>query len=416
MNETMLRHLQAGVDAGAFTGAQACAIRDAEILLEIHAGHTCPVGFPVDAHTRFDVASLTKVMATTTAVYVLTSGGVLDLDDPVHRYLDGWKGGDKERVTLRHLLAHTSGLPAWRPLFSSIVEDPELGALYPGAAHPEPAQLPSELRTSAERAMRVAARRRIVQAAIDTPLERKPGASCVYSDIGFLLLGEIVASCAGMPFDRFCHDWIFRPLGLEATGFRPLPSSEPGIFAATGQTRPRPPAAGQEGSYRIPPQRGHDDPGEVDDDNCWAMGGVSGHAGLFSTSRDVARWGDAIRAERQGAGVLGRADVLERLLALDDHPLGPPRALGFDLPSGPSSSAGSLLGQAGPAGARGHLAFTGCSVWIDLDRGLTVALLTNRVYPDRSNEEGIRRFRPSFHDAIVQAADERDGEEPPAQE
>jgi len=166
-------------------------------------------------------------------------------------------------------------------------------------------------------------------------------------------------------------------------------------------------AKGQEGLYEIPPQRERDDAGEVDDDNCWAMGGVSGHAGLFSTARDVASWGDAVREDREGARKLGDPETLERLLALDPHPEGPPRALGFDVPSGPRSSAGTRLGLAGERGARGHLAFTGCSVWIDFDRGLTVALLTNRVYPSRSNEAGIRAFRPAFHDAVIEALEGR---------
>lgn len=396
-------HLEAGVQSGAFPGAQACAIRAGEVLFDVAAGRTSPVGVLVDASTRFDVASLTKVMATTTAAYVLASGGALHLDDPVGRFLPGWSEGKKAAVTIRHLLAHTSGLPAWRPLFAAVLTDPELRALYPGGARPEPVLFAAEAREPARAMLFQRARRRVVEAALACELVGEPGKACVYSDVGFIVLGEVLATCAGMAFDRFCAHWIFAPLGLDATGYRPLPPAEGGVFAATGRTRPRPPARGQEDLYEIPPQRERDDPGEVDDDNCWAMAGVSGHAGLFSTAADVARWGDAIRAERAGAGRLGDPAVLEAFLAADDHPLGPPRALGFDIPSGPASSAGSHLGRAGPLGARGHLAFTGCSVWIDLDRGLTVALLTNRVYPDRANEEGIRTFRPAFHDAVVEA-------------
>jgi len=405
VNETLRRLLEEGIERAAFPAAQACVFRDGAPLGCASAGRTARAGAPVTGSTRFDVASLTKVMATTTAAYVLVSGGALRLDDPVSRFFPAFAEGARARITVRHLLAHTSGLPAWRPLFAGLLRHPELRALYPGAAASQPVLLPAATVEAKRRALWQRARTYVVEAAATTPLETEPGRVCVYSDPGFILLGEIVAACAGMPLDRFCAAWVFSPLGLESTGFRPLPApaADPAAFAATGRTRPRAPARGQEGLYEIPPQRERDQVGEVDDDNCWAMGGVSGHAGLFSTAEDVARWGEAIRAEREGARRLGDPEVLATFLALDPHPEGPPRALGFDVPSGPASSAGRLLGRAGPQGARGHLAFTGCSVWIDFDRRLTVALLTNRVYPNRANEAGIRAFRPAFHDAVIDA-------------
>ena len=148
--------------------------------------------------------------------------------------------------------------------------------------------------------------------------------------------------------------------------------------------------------------------GTVHDPIARALGGVAGNAGLFSTARDVAAWGEAILREREGARVLGDPAVLETLLMPDDHAEGPPRALGFDLPSGPRSSAGTRLGRKGPRGAAGHLAFTGCSVWIDFDRALTVALLTNRVHPTRENQL-IREVRPTVADAVVRALAEPGG-------
>ena len=409
MNDVAERLLREGIDRGAFPGAQACAIRDGQVLFDVAAGARNLAGAPVDPHTRFDVASLTKVMATTSAAWVLLSGGALRLDDPVSRWFPAFAdGGAKSRVTVRHLLAHTSGLPAWRPLFAPLVRDPALAALYPGGGGPEPAVLAPDVRDTARRKRFAAAREVVVHGAATALLDTEPGRACVYSDLGFILLGEIVAAYAGMTLDAFARQWIFGPLGLAATGYRPLPArADEGPFACTGRTRPREPAKGQEGLYDIPPQRPHDDPGEVDDDNCWAMGGVSGHAGLFSTARDVAAWGDAVRGDRDGAGRIGDARTLDELLALDPHPEGPPRALGFDVPSGPRSSAGTRIGHAGERGARGHLAFTGCSVWIDFDRRLTVALLTNRVYPSRGNEAGIRDFRPAFHDAVIEALEGR---------
>ncbi len=402
--ETIDRLLQRAIEAGAFPGAQACAIRSGEILFDVAAGARNGYGAAVERDTRFDVASLTKVMATTSVALRLLSEGRLDLGTPVSRWFPAFAHGDKARVTVRHLLAHTSGLPAWRPLFASVLADPDLAALYPGAGGPEPAFVPAGERRDARRRRFEDARRAVVEAAVSAELTTEPGRACVYSDLGFMVLGEILAACAGAPLDGYCSEHVFAPLGLGQTSYRPLPTEpDPAAFASTGRSRPREPAAGQEGLYEIPPQRDRDEPGEVDDDNCWAMAGVSGHAGLFSTAADVARWGDAIRAMRDGARTLGDPAVLEALLALDPHPEGPPRALGFDVPSGPRSSAGTRLGQAGPRGARGHLAFTGCSVWIDFDRGLTVALVTNRVYPSRSNEAGIRNFRPAFHDAVIEA-------------
>ncbi len=398
--KALLALLERGVADGAFPGAQACVIRDGALLFSGSAGRRSLTGPPVDEATRFDVASLTKVMATTTAVWILASGGALDLDEPAGTFFEPFAQGAKRAVTVRHLLAHTSGLPAWRPLFAKVLADPALRALYPDAGGPEPAVLPAEVRRQSRVALFARARRRVIEEAALAPLEHEPSRVCVYSDLGFILLGEIAAERAGMRLDRFCDQWIFSPLGLASTGYRPVGTSEPGAFAATGRTRPREPARGQEGLFEIPPQRERDDAGEVDDDNCWAMGGISGNAGLFSTAADVARWGDAVRADRAGARRLGDPAVLGALLAPDPHPEGPPRALGFDMPSGPRSSAGTRMGE---AATRGHLAFTGCSVWIDFERGLTVALLTNRVHPTRSNEAGIRLFRPAFHDAVIEA-------------
>lgn len=402
--------LDAAVEAGEVPGAQACVIHHGRRVHASAHGRCGIVGPPVDLATRFDVASLTKAIVTTTGAYVLLSRGLLRLDDPVGRWFAPFGRGEKAKVTVRHLLAHTSGLPAWRPLFAQILADPELRRLYPGLQGPEPAVRPSDGDPLAP--LRRRAREIVIAQAAEAPLEFAPGSTCVYSDLGFILLGEILAACAGMPLDRFAREAILDPLGLRATGYRPVPAPPEPNLAATGRTRPRPPARGQEGLYEIPPQRERDD-FEVDDDNAWAMGGVSGHAGLFSTAADVAAWGEAIRAERQGARRLGDPEVLETMLAPDPHPYGPPRALGFDLPSGPASSAGRRLGRRGPRGARGHLAFTGCSVWIDFDRALTVALLTNRVHPDRSNEAGIRRLRPLFHDAVVDSLEPEPPEETP---
>ncbi|AKU92490.1 serine hydrolase domain-containing protein [Vulgatibacter incomptus] len=359
MIDALARLLDRAIADGTCPAAQACVIAREEEL------HASAHGADTDSETLFDIASLTKVMATTTAAYVLLSRGTVSLDDRAASFLPELAGGGKDGILVRHLLAHTSGLPAWLPLFA-----------------------------------KAGNRQEVLSAAGAAPLETRPGERCVYSDLGFILLGELLARASGIPFDALCQREIFTALALDDTAFRPLRHR---AIAPTGLLRPRPPAPGQEAL--LPDCSGvPEGPGVVDDDNACAMGGVAGHAGLFSTARDVARWGAAILEERRGAGRLGRAEVLEVLLRPDPHE-GPPRALGFDLPSGERPSAGSKLGHGGPLGAAGHLGFTGCSIWLDFDRQLSVALLTNRVFPSRANVAGIQRLRPAFHDAVVEALD-----------
>jgi len=146
-------------------------------------------------------------------------------------------------------------------------------------------------------------------------------------------------------------------------------------------------------------------PGEVDDDNAYAMAGVAGHAGVFSTANDIAQFGWKLFEEIEGSRALGDPAVFQALATLDHDTSGPERTLGFDRPTGEASSAGTQLGGLGPRGAIGHLGFTGASLWIDLDRKLSIALLTNRVFPTRRNAEGIRALRPRFHDAVLNALD-----------
>lgn len=375
-------------------------------MLQLEAGAVRPGGPLVDGDTLYDVASLTKVISTATAAWLLVSRRELHLDDPVSRFFPTVEG-----PTTRHLLAHTSGLPAWRPLFLDVMGRLDKGAGGFGAGADAGRDASGfEPRGEIDRSAGAfeAARQRVVEAVSRTPLEAPPGQRCTYSDLGFILLGEIVSRVSGNPLDRFFLEEIATPLGLGDTSYRRLPSSPPErAVAPTGVTRPREPAPGQESFFEGVALETIDAPGEVDDDNAWAMGGVAGHAGLFSTASDVARWGAAILRAEAGDATLGDPSLLRAFLQPDPHPEGPRRALGFDLPTGPSSTAGSLLGQKGPKGAAGHLGFTGCSIWLDFDRGLSVSLLTNRVYPTRKNESGIRSLRPVFHDAVIRWWDGR---------
>ena len=353
----------------------------------LHQGrciHASAHGGSADGRTSedslFDVASLTKVLATTSVAAVLTARGVLDLDAPVASLLEDCS----LRVSPRHLLAHTSGLEPWRPLFVALETHPVAGDLF---KNPHPGAW--------------ALARRIIYEHARTGAPT-PGA-CRYSDLGFLVLGEILEALGGESLDALAQKIVFDPLGMKDTGFVRLPIGEEGTafrqrhVLPTGQSRPRDPAPGQEGMF----QPGSGRPsvvGEVDDDNAWAMGGVGPHAGLFSTARDVARWGACLAIESLGGEGIGAGRILAEWMA----DTGTGRGLGFDRPSGEGSTAGPRFGQ-GPLGGFGHLGFTGCSIWVDRDREISAALLTNRVWPGREHLSGIQALRPAFHESILDA-------------
>ncbi|MCI0670438.1 MAG: serine hydrolase, partial [Myxococcaceae bacterium] len=256
-----------------------------------------------------------------------------------------------------------------------------------------------------------------VRAAMECAPDAPVGTRAVYSDVGFILLGEALAAAHGGPLDAVFSERVRAPLGLMArfrrmsewaesgaAAHNPLTLSlsrgergeagERGRWAATGLSRPREPAPGQEGLWSLSEQPSV--PGEVDDDNAWAMDGVAGHAGLFSTAADVARFGQAVLEELEGAGRLAPADAWRRALTRDISISGSTRAMGFDTPSTEGSSSGRFLSTR----AVGHVGFTGTSLWLDPERALVVALLTNRTLPGRRNL-GIRAFRPRFHDCVA---------------
>lgn len=305
----------------------------------------------------FDVSSLTKAFATTIAVMQLVSEEILSLDDSVSQHLAGFRGTDKDRVTIRHLLCHASGLPAWHDFYS-------------GVSTPTPAM-----------------RARILDAVATTPLENPPGAHAVYSDLGFLLLGDIVERLRGQRLDAVTEQRIFAPLDLGATGFVDLTATRRRAFPF--------PVAPTEHDART----GAFLRGVVHDDNARALGGIAGHAGLFSCARDL----DILLHHLYGLWC-GRLDcgivspvVLRSFWTRTALPADSTWCLGWDTPSPHGSSAGRHLSRH----AVGHLGFTGVSAWLDLDRGIHVLLLTNRVHPTRTNEQ-IRAFRPELHDRVYE--------------
>ncbi|MCC6336313.1 MAG: beta-lactamase family protein [Myxococcales bacterium] len=334
----------------------------AEVLYE---GRRVFSGGNAREDTAFDLASVTKVLCTT----------ALCLELKLFGSLRRWLPSAAVDVGTLELLFHRSGLPPFVQYFEEELK-----------AHPELFDADCPVR------VREAVRFSVLSRALQTRPEAAPGEKATYSDIGFILLGAALEAASGRSLDELFVERIAEPLGLSA-GFRrlsralPLPES----LADTGNTRPREHAPGQEGSFTVPfhPARR----GEVDDDNAWCLDGVSGHAGLFGTAHDVATFGQAVLRGELAPPVPWHHDASTP---------GSTRACGFDTPGADAPSCGPRFGKKGPRGAIGHLGFTGTSLWIDLDRQLVVALLTNRVALGRANLK-IREFRPRFHEAVLDA-------------
>jgi CubicO group peptidase (beta-lactamase class C family) len=375
--------LAEGVESRIFPCARAVVRWRGQVVFDEGAGGAT-------ADTLFDVASLTKVIGTTASFLALWSEGWVDPVTPVMRYFPGSAVG-QGGVTLGDLLYHRAGVPAFVPFFAEVMrEAPRL--LDPGCPP----------------ALRETVRRGVLARALATPVAAPRGRGAVYSDVGFIVLGECLAAAAGTPLDRLVAERVVTRLGL-GVGFRrlsaiPRHDPEQARIAPTGTGRPREPAPGQEGLWEpIPPRPSP--PGEVDDDNAWVMDGVAGHAGLFGRAADVAAFGQALLDDLAGAGRLAPRALWEEALARDPGTPGSTRAMGFDTlgPGDPreGASAGRYLG-ARPPGAVGHLGFTGVSLWIDRALELVVALCTNRTALGRA-ELGIQAFRPRLHDAVVEA-------------
>jgi CubicO group peptidase (beta-lactamase class C family) len=377
--------LDEGHAAGVFPWARLTAWLDGRPALDIGAG-----GAPAGA--RFDLASLTKVVATTAVFMRLWADGAVAPEAPVARWLPDAPVA-RTGATLADLLCHRAGLPAFVPYFVEVLR---------GAPRLLEAGCPADVRRVAREAL--------VRAALATEPAAPPGRRAVYSDVGFIVLGELLAAAGGAPLDALFATRVAAPLGL-AVAFRRLsqPSAATGPAGAgplvpTGARRPREPAPGQEGQWG-PVPTAPSPAGEVDDDNAWAMDGVAGHAGLFGPASEVARFGQAVLDELHGAARLAPPASWERALRRDGETAGSTRAFGFDTrlpgddPAG--ASAGRWIGDTGP-GAAGHLGFTGTSLWIDRARRLTVALCTNRTALGRADGR-IRAFRPRVHDAVVEA-------------
>lgn len=374
--EALRKLLDEGVKDRIFPSAQAAVVLDGEGVFSACSGDA-------NDSTLFDLGSITKVACTALSFMSLWAEGILAPDTPLSRFFPRSPAA-QAGVTLADLLYHRSGLPAFTPYFAQVM--PVVPELFSPSC---PANVRMDVRTT------------VVDAASQQPLKRSPRTAAVYSDVGFILLGEILSDAASDTLDQVHYSVLTRKLGVDLP-FRRLSSlfpesPRPGAVAPTGGHRPRDPAPGQEGLWPPFPAPKPSLPGEVDDDNAWVMDGVAGHAGLFGTARELARFGHVLLEEHEGRGRIAPRELWQRALQVDRSIDGSTRALGFDTPFPKGSSAGQFIGKSGPA--IGHLGFTGVSLWVDLWRRLSVALCTNRTYWGRTDGR-IKDFRPRFHDLV----------------
>jgi CubicO group peptidase (beta-lactamase class C family) len=380
------RALEAALREEVAPAVSAVVLQGGEVVHQSFAGwaQQAPAPRPLEEGDLFDVASLTKVMATTSLAALLQAEGRLKLDAPVAEHLPAFAVNGKGAVTLRQLLVHSSGLPAWRPYFELAAHDElAMPAFHPPEQRPQGRPLGWAL---------VRSRRLVEQAVQEEALEAKPGQRALYCDSGFMALGWVLEAICGASLAALCRRRIFDPLGMADTFF--IDDTEPEAAAALRRGR----------SFVATERCVHRQEincGAVNDDNAWAAGGVAGHAGLFSTAPDVARLGQAWLDALHGRGGLFAPAVARAFATRDETVPGSTRAIGWDTPSAEGSSFGTRLGR-GARGAIGHLGFTGTSLWLDVDRELVCVLLTNRCHPSRDNQK-IRAFRPRFHDAVAEA-------------
>ena len=339
------RVVEAAVAARAFPGAVLAVGKDGVLA------HLQPFGrlsydegaAAVHADTMYDLASLTKVIVTTTMAMILVDEGKLDISKPVSSFLPEFRGGSKDKVTVWHLLTHSSGVDWWAPLYKDLK-----------------------------------GRDAYLKRVLAMDLVYEPGSKSVYSDLGVLLLGEILERVAGQDINSFARARLFGPLGMKDTTYLPGPELLPRIAPTEND-----------------PWRGHVLRGEVHDENAAALGGIAPHAGLFGTAPDLARFAQMLLngGVFEHKRIVSR-ETLERFTKRQGVP-DSSRALGWDTPS-ENSSAGTLFGPR----SFGHTGFTGTSMWMDPDRHLFVILLTNRVHPTRENN-AIREVRRAVADAVV---------------
>ncbi len=342
--------IREGITTGIYPGAVVVIGRADTILVARGYGHytwSADTPAPDPVTTRWDLASLTKIVATMSSAAVLVQQHRLDLDAPVVRYLPEFNGGKKNLVTVRMLLNHTSGMPAWAPLSQT--------------AH-SPAEARKQL--------------------LAIPLKRVPGETADYSDLNAMLAGLVIERVSGETLDHFADSAVFRAIGMPSTRYH-LPVDDKAKAAPTGR------------------YHGHPVGGVVNDQNAVALGGVSGHAGVFSTGVDMARFAQAWLKGANGHGDwLTRNTVAE---FLTHSATSGTRVLGWDTPLPPGGKKISLYGRCATKSTYGHTGWTGTELWIDPGQNLFVVFLTNRSFAPNNPEKSfvqLKEVRLKVADAV----------------
>ena len=357
LQEALESCLHQGISAVIFPGAAMAVCKDGEIITVATAGKATYLDWApeITENSIFDLASLTKPLVTGLATAALYAKGIIGLDDPVSKYFQPsnpvWKN-----ITIRHLLLHTSGLPAHRPFYKIVFSMPE------------------EMRRS-----------QVVKSILATPIQAPPEEKTLYSDLGFILLGSIIEKITSLRLDHAWKKLVQRPLALDELFFSPVP------------------AQGLDLANVVPteycPFRKKIIWGEVNDLNCWALGGVAGHAGLFGTIKGVAKAigkiFDIYKNDYEDSPI--PAAAVRLFLEPVENKDRTFRALGFDVPSLKASQAGTYFTNGRSVG---HLGFTGTSFWLDLEKGIAMVLLSNRTFPHHTEEKqkAMAQFRAHIHD------------------
>ena len=342
--------IQSAIKDSAFPGAVVLVSKEGKIIYDKAFGHLTydDTSATVTINTIYDIASLTKVIATNTAVMICYDKNLFSLDNPVAKYLPAFSQNGKEKVTIKNLLLHNSGLPAFKRFYKNYSSADE-----------------------------------VINDIYKTPLIYEPGSKTVYSDLGFITLAKLVEQVTGKGFDVFCKEEIFIPLQMNSTFFNPPDSLK----------------------YKIAPTeydnywRNNLVWGKVHDETSSLLNGIAGHAGLFSTAEDISKLLQMLLDGGRYKNIqLIKPETVK--LFTTRYSDKSTRALGWDTKSGEKSSAGNLFDMM----SFGHLGFTGTSVWTDPTKDLFVVLLTNRIYTTRENKK-LYKVRPALHDAVINALD-----------
>jgi CubicO group peptidase (beta-lactamase class C family) len=356
-------YLVKGVEQGVFPGADLKVLKDGEIVFEFSTGFASliPEKRGLQKGTIFDVASLTKVVVTTSAVMLLVQEEKLNLDDMLGVFFPECKSRDKKNITIRQILSHSAGFISWSPIFREVEEE--------------------EARTGVKIMGTALAKNFFLKSILKKPLVCEPGTSGIYSDLGFILLGLIIERITGESLDRFAQKRIFEKLGMQTSFYIKNNKLKKDVHIA---------------STEYCPWRGRVIHGEVHDENAWALGGVAGHAGLFTSTEDISIFARELINAYYHKGELFSQEVARTFFKKQEIPSSS-FALGWDTPTPGVSTSGRYFSIE----SIGHTGFTGVSLWIDIPRRIAVVFFTNRIHPDRKNDK-IKSFRPALHDLIME--------------